>query len=111
MQNGCYMATLEAYHIAILLQMYNEGIIGTRGYTSIQKVRSKIRWQQIASAYGTKDSFDSVARYLVKRRLLSDDGKSLAVLYLDKLGVDFVVAYIKQNPSAFRDLDEKVNRK
>ncbi|GEM_PF-1150201 len=105
------MPELKPYEIALLLQMYNEGIIGKRGYTSIHKVRSKTRWQQIASAYNIKDSFDNVARYLVKRKLLSDDGKSLAVLYLDKLGVDFVLAYLKQNPSAFKDLEDKIRER
>lgn len=102
------MPDLKPYEIAVLLEMYNEGIIGRRGYTSIQKVRSKVRWQQIASAYNIKDSFDNVARYLVRRKLLSDDGKSLAVLYLDKLGVDFIIAYLMQNPNAFKDLEDKI---
>lgn len=85
--------------------MYNERIIGKKGYTSIQKVRSKICWQKIASHYKIKDSFDTISRKMVKRKLLSDDGKSLEVLYLDKLGVDFVVGYLQENPSAQKDLE------
>lgn len=103
--------TLKPYEVAVLLQMYNERIIGKRGYTGLQKVRSKIKWQQIASAYGIKESFDSVARRLVKRKLLSDDGKSLAVLYLDKLGVDYVTAYVQQYPNAMKDLEEMLSKK
>jgi len=102
--------TLQSYEIAILLQMYNERIIGKAGYMNIHKVRNKIMWINIASHYRIKDSFDSIARRLVKRKLLSDDGKSMAVLYLDKLGVNFVVGYLSQNPNAQRDLEEILNQ-
>ncbi len=85
--------------------MYDERIIGPRGYTSIKTVRSKIDWRRISSYYGVKGSFDSIARRLVKRRLPSDDGKSMAVLFLAKLGVSFVVGYVKENPNAPRDLE------
>lgn len=95
----------------MLLKMYDEGIIGKGRYIAIQKVRSKIKWHDIASAYKIKHSFDSVARKLVKRILLSDDGKSLQVLYLDKLGVDFVAAYLQAHPNAMKDLEEKMLRK
>ncbi|MCI4432565.1 MAG: hypothetical protein JHC41_03015 [Nitrosopumilus sp.] len=99
---------LEDYEIGILLKMYDEQIIGMRGYTSLERVRSKIQWPNIAKAYKIKKSFDSVTRKLVKRKLLSDDGKSMAVLYLDKLGVDFVVEYLDENPNAMNDLVEKM---
>ena len=33
----------------------------------------------------------------------------MEVLYLDKLGVDFVVAYISENPTAFSDLEAKLS--
>lgn len=101
--------TLENYEIAILLKMYDEKIIGKLGYTSIQKVRSKIHWERISSAYNVKKSFDMITRKLVKRKLLSDDGKSMEVLYLDKLGLDFVVAYMKENPGALKILETKLN--
>ena len=96
---------LKPHEIAILLQMYNERIIGPSGYTSIQTVRSKINWKRISSYYRIKESFESLARKLVKRKLLSDDGKSMAVLFLDKLGVSFVVGYNKENPNAFKQLE------
>lgn len=108
--NLALLMTLENYEIAILLKMYDEKIIGKPGYTSTQKVRSKIHWERISSAYKIRKSFDMIARKLVKRRLLSDDGKSMQVLYLDKFGVDFVVAYIKQNPDALRELESKLNK-
>lgn len=85
--------------------MYNERIIGPSGYTSIQTVRSKINWKRISSYYGVKDSFESIARKLVKKKLLFDDGKSMAVLLLAKLGVSFVVGYNKVNPNAFKELE------
>ncbi len=97
---------LKPYEIAILLQMYDERIIGPSGYTSLQTVRSKINWKKIASFYRVKESFDIVARRLVKKRLVSDDGKSLQVLFLDKLGVDFVVGYLDENPNSFTDLED-----
>ena len=100
---------LKPYEIAILLQMYNERIIGPSGYTSIQTVRSKINWKRISSYYRVKDSFESIARKLVKRKLLFDDGKSMAVLLLAKLGVSFVVGYVKENPDAFKDLESIIS--
>ena len=96
---------LNPYEIAILLQMYNERIIGPSGYTSIQTVRSKINWKRISSHYRVKGSFESIARKLVKKKLLFDDGKSMAVLLLAKLGVSFVVGYNKVNPNAFKELE------
>ena len=102
---------LKPYEIALLLQMYNERIIGKAGYTSIQNVRSRIKWTRIASAYRLKSSFDSIARHLVKRKLLSDDGKSLQVLYLDKLGVDYIISYVEKYPNAQRELEQLLNKK
>lgn len=105
------MADLRPHEIALLLIMYDRGIIGMPGYTSIERVRSKVKWQQIQAAYGIKNSLESVARHLVKRKLLSDDGKSLAVLYLDRLGTYFVTEYLAVNPRAFSDLEAKLNKK
>ena len=98
--------TLKPYETVILLQMYDERIIGPSGYASIQTVRSKINWKRISSHYRVKGSFESIARGLVKRKLLFDDGKSMAVLLLAKLGVSFVVGYLKEDPDAFKDLEE-----
>ena len=98
--------SLKPHEIAILLQMYDERIIGPGGYTSLQTVRSKINWRRIASFYRVKESFDSIARRLLKKRLVSDDGKSLQVLFLDKLGVDFVFGYLDENPNVMKDLEE-----
>ncbi len=99
---------LENYEISILLKMYDEKIIGKSGYKAIQQVRSKINWNGITVAYNVKKSFEAVARKLVKRMLLSDDGKSMKVLYLDKLGTSFVIGYTKQNPNAMSELEDKI---
>ena len=87
--------------------MYDAQIIGKGGYKAIQQVRRNINWNGIARVYSVRKSFD-VARKLVARMLLSDDGKSMKVLYLDKLGTTFVVEYMKQNPNAFAELDAKI---
>ena len=102
---------LENYEIAILLKMYDEQIIGNAGYKAIENVRGKINWKGMASAYNVKKNFETVTRRLVTKKLLSDDGKSMKVLYLDKLGVSFAVGYLKQNLNAFVDLEEKINVK
>ena len=101
--------TLKPCEIAILLQMYDKRIIGPSGYASIQTVRGKINWKRISSYHRVKGSFEPIARGLVKRRLLFDDGKSMAVLLLAKLGVSFVVGYLKENPDAFKDLEKIIN--
>ena len=77
----------------------------------MQTVRSKINWKRISAHYRTKDSFESIARKLVKRKLLSDDGKSMQVLFLDKLGVSFVVGYSAENPKAFEELESISSKK
>ncbi|SMH72185.1 hypothetical protein [Candidatus Nitrosotalea okcheonensis] len=45
---------------------------------------------------------------MVKRKLLSDDGKSMAVLYLDKFSID-LIAYLDQNRNAISDLESKLS--
>ena len=102
------MGDLQPYEIAILLKMYDEGIIAN-AYKPIERVHSKIKWRQIASAYRVKDSFESVARRLVKMKLLTDHGKSMAVLALDKLGVDYVVGYLKIHPNAMKELESMLS--
>lgn len=105
------MGGLQDYEISVLLMMYDSKLIGKPNYKPIQVVRSKVRWQQVAAAYKTRDSFDKVARRLVKFRLLSDDGKSMQVLYLDKLGLAFVVGHLAQKPDAMKDLEAKMSEK
>jgi len=82
---------MNDYEIAIILQAYNKGIIGMQRYVAIEKFSKMINWRKISSAYKIKKGFKSVAQKLVKRKLLSDDGKSMAVLYLDKIGVSYII--------------------
>ena len=104
------MSELEEYEIAVLLQMHDKWIVGKENYISIEKTSSKIKWQEIARAYRVKKKFKSVARGLVNRLLVSDDGKSLQVLYLDKLGVDFVGGWLQLHPTAMKDLENKLRK-
>jgi hypothetical protein len=105
------MGDLEPYEIALLLLMHDRGIIDPSNYVSVQKVASKVNGQQVQSAYGIKDGLEKVARRLVKVKLLSDAGKSMDVLYVDKFGVLFVAGYLKTNPTAIADLEAKLNEK
>lgn len=84
--------------------MYDKQMIGKSQYADIHYVRNAVCWDKIASHYGINAGFDSVARKLVKMRLLSDAGKSMAVLFLDKMGTSFAKAYISHNPGALEDL-------
>jgi hypothetical protein len=102
------MGNLEEYEVAVLLQMYDKWIVGKENYISIEKTSNKIKWQEIARAYRVKKKFKSVAHGLVNKLLLSDDGKSLKVLYLDKLGVDYVEMWLKLHPGAMKNLESKL---
>lgn len=99
---------LEPHEIALLLLMYDRGIVGKAGYINIAHVASRIKWQKIQSTFGTKDSIDKAARKLVKKMYLSDDGKSMKVLYVDKIGVDFCKGYLATFPTAMQDLEAKL---
>ena len=96
---------LEEYEIAILVQMYDLQIIGNKGYTSLEKTRIKIKWAKIASYYKIKKSFKAITKRLVQKGYLSDHGKSMAVLSLEKLGVTFVFGYIQLHPEIKQDLN------
>lgn len=86
---------MDDYEIAIVLQAYDKGIVGMPNYVSIEKFSKMINWRKISSVYRVKKGFKSVAQKLVKRKLLSDDGKSMAVLYLDKLGVVYITGMME----------------
>ena len=96
---------LENYEIAVLVQMYDTQIIGERGYISLQKTRIRIKWAKIASHYKIKKSFKMVAKKLVKKGYLSDHGKSMAVLSLEKLGVTFAFGYLQLYPEYKNELN------
>jgi len=86
---------MDDYEIAIVLQAYDKGIVGMPNYVSLEKFSKMINWRKISSVYRVKKGFKSVAQKLVKRKLFSDDGKSMAVLYLDKLGVVYITGMIE----------------
>lgn len=99
---------MEDYEIAIILQAYNKGIIGMPCYVAIEKFSKMINWRKISSAYKVKKGFKSVAQKLVKRKLLSDDGKSMAVLYLDKLGVAYIIEKIENESEQISKISSKI---
>ena len=99
---------MDDYEIAILLQAYNKGIIGMRNYVAIEKFSKMINWKKISSVYRIKKRFKSVVQKLVKHKLLSDDGKSMAVLYLDKLGVSYVVGMIEHESKHISKILSKI---
>lgn len=89
---------MDDYEIAIILQAYNKGIIGMQNYVAIEKFSKMINWQKISSAYRIKKKLKSVVQKLVKHKLLSDDGKSMTVLYLDKIGVEYIIGMNENEP-------------
>jgi len=99
---------MDDYEIAIILQAYNKGIIGMPCYVAIEKFSKMINWRKISSAYRIKKGFRSVAQKLVKRKLLSDDGKSMAVLYLDKLGVSYITGIIENDQKHVSEILSKI---
>lgn len=84
--------------------MYDLQIIGNKGYTSLEKTRIKIKWAKIASHHRVKKSYKTVAKRLVQKGYLSDHGKSMAVLSLEKLGVTFVFGYMQLHPEIQQDI-------
>lgn len=100
---------MENFEIAVLLQSYNKGIIGMPNYVSLEKFSKKINWIKIANQYKVKKKFKSIAQKLVKFRLLSDDGKSMSVLYLDKLGVDYILELMSSNPRRIANIQSKID--
>ena len=84
---------------AILLRMYQCGLVAGR-YRSIQDVRRSIGWIKMASHYHVKKKFGALARSLVKKGMLTDDGKSMKVLSLTMRGTLHVKKYMAVNPRA-----------
>lgn len=99
---------MKNYEIAIILQAYNKGIIGMKNYVPLEKFAKMTNWKKISTAYKIKKRFKSVAQRLVKRKLLSDDGKSMAVLYLDKLGVAYIIGMIQNESEKISDISSKI---
>jgi len=85
----CNFLALLDFEVEILLRMYDEGIIGNH-YKSQQRVRSKIRWQQLSQKYRIKKHFSVVMRKLEKKEFVSSHGKSGQVYALTEAGVLYV---------------------
>ena len=84
---------------AVLVRMYQMGQVGN-GYRSRQMVERSIGWSRLASHYRARGKFTTLAKKLVKSRLLDDHGKSMQVLSLANMGIMSVRAYLKDNPGA-----------
>ena len=80
---------LEQHEEEILVRMFEKELIGMK-YTSIERVASKIRWQEIAGKYRVKQSFQSAIRRLMNLQLVTDHGKSGKVASLTIAGVEYV---------------------
>ena len=100
---------MKDYEIAIVLQAYNKGIIGMQNYVAIEKFSKMIDWQKISSVYRIKKRFKSVAQQLVKRKLLSDDGKSMAILYLDKIGIAYIIGIIENESERVSEISSNIS--
>lgn len=87
---------LKPYEEEILIRMLEKEIIGMN-YTSIEKVVSKIKWNDIVNRFRIKKSFSSVIRGLINKQLITDHGKSGKVASLTKTGVD--LAFYLKNKS------------
>lgn len=83
---------LRDIELDVLTRMHQNGLVAG-GYRSIQDVRRSIGWQRVASRHREKSKFDSLARKLVKKGLLTDHGKSMRVLSLTPAGVALVNAH------------------
>lgn len=89
---------LKPYEEEILIRMLEKEIIGMN-YTSIEKVASKIKWNDIANRFKIKKSFSSIIRGLINKQLITDHGKSGRVASLTKTGVDLAF-YLKSKSKA-----------
>ena len=90
--------TLEPYEEEVLVRMYDKELIMMR-YTSIQRIRGMIRWDEIAQKYGVKRSLNKVFRHLFNTGYVSDHGKSGDVASLTKIGVEYVLQRTSRQPS------------
>lgn len=63
-------------------------------------VERSIGWSRLASHYRARGKFTTLAKKLVKSRLLDDHGKSMQVLSLTMRGATHVKMYLRDNPDA-----------
>ena len=94
----------EDVETAVLLRMCQNGLVVGR-YGSREDVRKNIAWVRMASCCRVKAKFGAPARRLVKKGLLTDDGKSMRVLSLAMAEVLRVKRCPAANPGAPDGLD------
>jgi hypothetical protein len=82
---------LKDYEEEILFRLFDNGIIGEKGYCSIQKVASIIKWRDIAQKYRVKKGFLNVLWNLRSKGYVDFHGKGGDVVSLSRLGVAYVV--------------------
>jgi hypothetical protein len=82
---------LKDYEEAVLLSLYDKGIIGEKGYCSIQRAAAIIKWRDIAKTYAVKKSFLNVLCHLRSKGYVDFHGKSGDVVSLSRFGVAYVL--------------------
>ena len=82
---------LKDYEEVVLFSLFDNGIIGEKGYCSIQKAASIIKWRDIAQKYRVKKSFPNILWNLRKKGYVDFHGKSGDVVSLSRLGVAYVL--------------------
>lgn len=98
MPKRCNEVPLESYEEEVLIRMYNEGLI-RHAYKSIQRIRSKVRWDEIAERYRVTRSFEGVIRHLARKGYIDLHGKRGDVASLSSIGVSYVWAKLKERNS------------
>ncbi len=82
---------LKDYEELVLFSLFDKGIIAEKGYCSIQKAASIIKWRDIAQKYRVKKSFPNVLWSLKSKGYVNFHGKSGDVVSLSRLGVEYVL--------------------
>jgi hypothetical protein len=89
------IGALELYENEVLKRMYDKEIIGMN-YFAVEKVAGIVKWDEIARNYRVKKSFNKVVRHLRNKGLVTDHGKSGAVVSLTQIGVLYVRGLLKR---------------
>lgn len=88
-----YGVRLKDIEVEVLVSMHKNGLVAGR-YRDIHDVRRSIGWQKMASRHRERSKFDTLARKLVKKGILTDHGKSMKVLSLTPTGDMLVREYL-----------------
>ena len=82
---------LKDYEEETLFRLFDNGIIGEKGYCSVQKAASIIKWRDISQKYRVKKSFLNVLWNLRSKGYVDFHGKGGDVVSLSRLGVAYVL--------------------